>query len=253
MEDTVWSTMPDTCISLCKYSSPQELTSLWNAIFQFSKLLVQFCFRITKRAKQMQHRRTMDVLPSFPNQGLHGPAGPGRSCLPKRHCDTWQLPTNILPLDKAPTEFQTLLDWTPRLPLSALHPGSCAKFCCSLAYLFASVYSRQQSRSALNDIQKCKFCSPWQSYQLEQSALEHYGVWGRSRVWAPCLVTPNWSLLKSEEVFHYFQLSVDPFKPESQYLLNTAFHTWTLCKAEQKEYAIYKHVEASIMKFFMFL
>lgn len=111
----------------------------------------------------------------------------------------------------------------------------------------------QQSRSALNDIQKCKFCSPWQSYQLEQSALEHYGVWGRSRVWAPCLVTPNWSLLKSEEVFHYFQLSVDPFKPESQYLLNTAFHTWTLCKAEQKEYAIYKHVEASIMKFFMFL
>lgn len=50
MEDTVWSTMPDTCTSLCKCSSLQELTSRWNAIFQFSKLLIQFCFRVTKRA-----------------------------------------------------------------------------------------------------------------------------------------------------------------------------------------------------------
>lgn len=58
-----------------------------------------------------------------------------------------------LPLGKAPTEFQTLLDWTLRLPLSALHPGGCAKFCCSLAYLFASVYSLAPKQVCINLMQ----------------------------------------------------------------------------------------------------
>lgn len=92
------------------------------------------------QCKQVQHERRRDVLPPFSNQGLHRPAGPGRSCLLQRHCDTRQLPTSILPLGKAPTEFQTLLDWTQCLSPSESHLGGSAQFCCYLAYLFPSVY-----------------------------------------------------------------------------------------------------------------
>lgn len=71
----------------------------------------------------------------------------------------------------------------------------------------------------------------------------------------PPACNPKLKLDEVRENLSLFSVSVDQhhFKSESQYLLNTVFHTWTLCKAEQKEYAIYKHVEESIVKFFMFL
>lgn len=91
----------------------------------------------------------------------------GRSCLSKRHDATQQLSGGILPPCMAPTEFQTLSeeettssDRMPRLPASASHLGSCAEFCCPLAFCFSPCTCRQQSRSASNDVQKCKFCSP---------------------------------------------------------------------------------------------
>jgi len=202
----------------------------------------------------------MDMLSPFPNQGLHRTSAvAGRSCLSKRHDATRPLPGSTLPLCKAPAEFQTLseeettsLDRTPRLPVSASHLGSCAKFSCPLAHCFSLCTCRQQSRSAPNDVQKCKFCSP---LPVLSAGAVCVGVSGCMREascpsFPPC--EPDLKLTEVRGSLSLFSASRDRhhFKPSPQYLLNTAFHARMLCKAEQKQYAIYKYGEESIMKFF---
>lgn len=133
--------MADTCICLCKHSALQELTSLWNAIFQFSKLLIQFCFRaITKRA-------VTKAGAAQENDGHVSPLPKSGAAQTRR---TWEklpskeLPWHLAAAQKYPAFGQGRLWISDPLGLwlspSALCLGSCAEFCCSLAHLFPSLY-----------------------------------------------------------------------------------------------------------------
>lgn len=242
MEDIVWSPVADTGISLCKYSALQELTSLWNAIFQFPKPLIPFYFRVTKGA----------VIKAGAAQESDGHAFPFPKSGAARTSRTWEkLPPrealwHLAAAQQCPASGQSShwisdpLDWTPWLPSSALHLGSCVKFCCSLAYLLPSVYSRAAKQ----------VCIKWHSeVQILLSMTELsaaaicVGALGCMRE-VSCLSSlpcnPKLKLAEVRGSLSLFSASVDQhhLKPESQYLLNTAFHTWTLCKAEQKEHAI---------------
>lgn len=162
--------MADTCICLCKHSGCQELTSL---CFSVLKAIDPILFQSYKEGcnKAGAAQENDGHASPLPKLGAARPEGPRRSCLPQGYCDTWQLPNSILPLGKAPSESHTLLDHDSHLLHSIL--VAVPNFAVPWHTCFPLCVCRQQSRSALNDIQKCKFCSPQQSYQLQQSVLEH--------------------------------------------------------------------------------
>lgn len=195
----------------------------------------------------------MDMLPPLPNQGLAQTRRTWEK-LPLKEV-LWHLAT----AQQYPASGQGSL-WIsdplgPWLPPSALHLGGCAEFCCFLAYLFPSVYLQAAKQ----------VCLKWHSevqILLSMTELSATAIYVRAlgcmRVvssLSSLSCNPKLKLAEVKGNLSLFSAAVDQhhFRPESQYLLNTAFHIWTQCKAEQKEYAIYKHVGESIMKFFMFL
>lgn len=247
MENIVWSPMADTCVCLCKSSRINITLKCHFSVLKAIDPIPFQCYKEGCNKSRCSKREWRMCLPPFPNQGLHRP---GRSCLPKRHCDTWQLPTSILPLGKAPTEFQTLLDWTSWLPPSALCLGSHAKFCSFLTHLFPSVYSQTAKQVWIKQHSEVQILLSTTELDICVRAL---GCMKEVSCLSSLPCNPKLKLAEVRGSLSLFSVSVDQhhFKPESQYLLNTAFHTWSLCKAEQKEHAIYKHVEESIMKFFV--
>lgn len=173
MEDIVWSPKADTYIFLCKYSALQELTSLWNAVL---KTIDPIPFQNYKEGCNVSRC-------SMREEGMCFLPSPARGCTDQQDLGEAASQRGIVTPGSCPP---VLYLWA-RLPLN-LRPfwtGHHASHLLKVT-LVAGPYSvvtwhtyfplcicRQQNRPVLNDFQKCKFCSLCQSYQLEQSVLEH--------------------------------------------------------------------------------